>query len=223
LSLRKAALDEEEAMAGEIIEALCSLDERRVLGLVRQQLDAGTDPMQILDEARQALLIVGERFEAGEYFIPELVYSGEILKQISEMVKPHIRSESKTERIGTVVLGTVAGDIHDIGKDIVAFMLDVNGFDVLDLGVDVPPEVFVNKVEESGAPVVGLSGFLTSAFESMKRTVEAFRDASLRDSVRIMIGGGQVDDAICRYTGADGWGRDAMDAVALARGWITKR
>jgi 5-methyltetrahydrofolate--homocysteine methyltransferase len=114
----------------------------------------------------------------------------------------------------------VAGDIHNIGKDLVVFMLDVHGFEVLDLGIDVPPEKFVEAIEESGSTVVGLSGFLTLAFDSMKKTIETIEDAGLRDQVNIMIGGGQMNDDVRSYTGADAYGKDAVAAVKLAQGWI---
>jgi 5-methyltetrahydrofolate--homocysteine methyltransferase len=114
----------------------------------------------------------------------------------------------------------VAGDIHDIGKDLVVFMLDVSGFEVTDLGIDVPVKKFVDAVKETGSTVVGLSGFLTLAFDSMKETVDALAKAGLRDKVKIMIGGGQIDDQVKKYTGADAYGRDAMAAVKLAKGWI---
>ena len=133
------------------------------------------------------------------------------------MVKPKLAKATNVKPQGKVVLGTVAGDIHDIGKDIVAFMLDVNGFEVYDLGVDVPAQKFVEKIKESGAPIVGLSGFLTLAYDSMKQTVEAIKDAGLRNKAKIMIGGGQINEEIRKYTGADAYGRDAMAAVDLAR------
>jgi 5-methyltetrahydrofolate--homocysteine methyltransferase len=119
-----------------------------------------------------------------------------------------------------VIIGTVAGDIHDIGKDIVVFMLDVNGFEVLDLGVDVPVQRFVDTIQESGSSVVGLSGFLTLAFQSMKDTIEAIDSAGLRDRVKIMIGGGPIDEQVRSFTGADAYGKDAMAAVELAKSWI---
>ncbi|MEM2254860.1 MAG: cobalamin-dependent protein, partial [Candidatus Bathyarchaeia archaeon] len=122
--------------------------------------------------------------------------------------------------LGKVVIGTVAGDIHDIGLDIVAFMLEINGFEVYNLGVDVPPEKFVEKIKETGAPIVGLSGFLTIAFDSMKQTVEAIKKAGLRDKVKIMIGGGQITEEVRQYVGADAYGKDAMEAVALAKKWM---
>ena len=143
-----------------------------------------------------------------------------MLRQISDMVKPMLKGEIETQRLGKVVIGTVEGDIHDIGKDIVVFMLDVNGFEVIDLGIDVPGQKFVDAIKESEAPVVGLSGFLTLAFDSMKNTVEAISEAGLRDKVKIMIGGGQIDEEVREYTGADAFGSDAMEAVSLTKKWI---
>ena len=119
-----------------------------------------------------------------------------------------------------MIIGAVEGDFHDIGKDLVVLMLDVNGFEGYDLGIDVPVERFVEKIKETGSKVIGLSGFLTLAFNSMKDTVEAIKAAGLRDEVKIMIGGGQIDDQVKSFTGADAYGRDAMEAVKLARGWI---
>jgi len=164
--------------------------------------------------------IVGKRFADDEYFLPELVFSGELLKQVTELVKPHLKQAVETKKLGKVVIGTIAGDIHDIGLNIVIFMLDVNGFEVYNLGVDVPAEAFVNKVKETGAPILGLSGFLTPAFEAMKETVEAIEAAGMRDKVKIMIGGGQLDEDIRKYAKADAYGKNAMAAVALAKGWV---
>jgi len=147
------------------------------------------------------------------------VYSGEILKSVTELVKPKLSEAGEMKRVGKVVFGTVAGDIHDIGKDIVVFMLDVNGFEVHDLGVDVPAQKFVEKIKETGAPVAGLSGFLTLAFDSMKQTVDAIKAAGLRDKVKVMIGGGQITEEVRNYTGADAYGKDAMAGVTLAKKW----
>jgi 5-methyltetrahydrofolate--homocysteine methyltransferase len=164
---------------------------------------------------------VGQRFADGTYFIPDLIYSGEILKEITEKLKPHLTaSEGQAENLGKVIVGTVEGDIHDIGKDMVVFMLDVAGFEVIDLGIDVPVQSFVDSIKDSGAQVVGLSGFLTLAFEAMKKTVEAISQAGLRDKVKIMIGGGQINEEVCRYTGADAYGKDANSAVTMAQEWL---
>ena len=162
--------------------------------------------------------VIGNRFEAGDCFIPELMLAGEMLSQISTMIKPRLEAEASVENLGKVVLGTVEGDIHDIAKDIVGFMLDINGFEVTDRGVDVPPTKFVETVKETGAKIVGLSGFLTLAYDPMKATVAALKEAGLAD-VKVMIGGGQVDDQIRQYTGADAYGKNAMAAVALAKEW----
>jgi len=206
-------------MAKDLRNTLADLREKEALAIVQDRLNKGDDPLGILDDARRAMEIVGNRFASSEYFIPDLVYSGEILKSINEMVKPKLAKAVEAKRLGKVVIGTVAGDIHDIGKNIVVFMLDVNGFEVYDLGVDVPVQKFVEKVKESGAPIVGLSGFLTLAYDAMKQTIEAIKDAGLRDKVKVMIGGGQITEEIQKYTGADAYGRDAMTGVSLAKKW----
>jgi methanogenic corrinoid protein MtbC1 len=210
-------------MAGNLANALADLKEDEALKIVKDRLGANEDPLKILDDARKGMEVVGNRFADSEYFIPDLVYSGEILKSVTELVKPKLAKEAETKRVGKIVFGTVAGDIHDIGKDIVVFMLDVNGFEVHDLGVDVPVQKFVDKIKETGAPIVGLSGFLTLAFDSMKDTVEAIKAAGLRDKVKVMIGGGQMSDEIKNYTGADAYGKDAMAGVTLAKKWTGAR
>jgi len=207
-------------MSGDLTKAVADLLENEALELTRVRLDSGEDPHVILEESRKGMEIIGERFSEGTYFLPELIFSAEIFKEITEIVKPKLEKEVQTERLGKCIIGTVAGDIHDIGKDIVVFMLDISGFEVFDLGVDVPPGNFVEKIKETGAPVVGLSGFLTLAFDAMKETVGAIEEAGLRDRVKIMIGGGQIDDEIRKYTGADAYGRDAMAGVSLARTWL---
>jgi 5-methyltetrahydrofolate--homocysteine methyltransferase len=204
----------------DLVNTLADLEEDEALKIVTEMLNAGEDPQQVLADARQGMETVGQRFAEGEYFIPDLIYSGEILRRITELVKPRLTGDVGTKRLGKVVLGTVAGDIHDIGLNIVDFMLDTNGFEVLNLGVDVPVDAFVEKIRESGATILGLSGFLTLAFDAMKETVAAIEAAGLRDRVKIMIGGGQIDDAIRRYTGADAYGKDAMAGVLLAKQWI---
>lgn len=203
-----------------LVNALADLKEKEALKIVEDRLSAGEEPLKILNDAHRAMEIVGNRFANSEYFISDLIYSGKILKKITDMVKPKLAKAAKGKRLGKVVMGTVAGDIHDIGKDIVVFMLDVNGFEVYDLGVDVPAQKFVEKIKETGAPIVGLSGFLELAFDSMKQTIEAIKDAGLRDKVKVMIGGGQISEEIRKYTGADAYGKDAMAGVSLAKKWI---
>src|SRR5512136_310998 len=208
-------------MAKELIELMADLREAESIALVKERVQKGEDPMKILDEARAAMETVGKRFEKCEYFIPDLMMAGEILRQISEIVKPLITAGGG-KKFGKVMIGTVAGDIHNIGKDIVTFMLDVSGFEVLDLGIDVPAEVFVEKAKAFQPQVIGLSGLLTLAFDSMKQTVEALEKAGLRDKVKIMIGGGQIDEDVKKYTKADAYGKDAVAAVTLCKQWIGK-
>ena len=204
----------------DLVEALSELEEAEALEITKRRLEAGEDPNAILSDARNGMGIVGNRFATGEYFIPDLIYSGEILKQVSDMVKPKLVKGKGIKKLGKIVLGTVAGDIHDIGLNIVDFMLDTNGFEVFNLGVDVAPNKFVEKVKETGAPIVALSGFLTLAFDSMKETVKALEEAGARGKIKIMIGGGQVDEHVKEYTGADAYGKDAMEAVTLAKKWL---
>jgi 5-methyltetrahydrofolate--homocysteine methyltransferase len=208
-------------MPKDFVNLLADLKEDEVLKLTRQRLESKEDPMKILEDSRKGMEIVGKRFADGEYFLPELVFSGELIKEITEIVKPHLtKSSAKIKRLGKVVIGTVAGDIHDIGLNIVDFMLDVNGFEVTNLGVDVPAEKFVKAMKDTRAPVLGLSGFLTPAFDAMKETVEAMEKAGLRKNIKIMIGGGQMDDEVRKYAKADAFGKDAMAAVALSKKWI---
>ena len=208
-------------MEQKLIDAIVSMKEEEAISTAKAMIDNGTSPDAVLDACRQAMEIVGKRYEAKEFFLPELIISGEIFKAIGEMVKPLMKSEEgDTTPRGTIVIGTVAGDIHDIGKDIVAFMLDINNFEVHDLGVDVPAQVFVDKIKEVQPQVVALSGFLTLAFDQMKATVEAIQQANLRDGVKIMVGGAPMDDAATRYIGADAFGSDAGAAVSLAKTWI---
>ena len=207
-------------MSGELGKLLSDLKEPEALEFVEKALAEGADPMDLLGQAKEGMSIVGQRFADAYYFIPDLVFSGEILKGIVTLLEPHLKKAEATERSGKVVVGTVTGDIHDIGKDLVVFMLDVHGFEVLDLGIDVPAEKFVETIKESGSTVVGLSGFLTLAFDSMKATVDAIKDAGVRDQVKIMIGGGQMNDDVKGYAGADAYGKDAVEAVKLVQGWI---
>jgi methanogenic corrinoid protein MtbC1 len=209
-------------MAKELVELISNLKEKEALEFVQKKLDEGIDPLEILEEARGGLKIVGERFSCGDYFIPDLVFSGEILKRVAKLAEPYLKEGKKDqrERRGKVIIGTVRGDIHDIGKNMVVFLLDTNGYEVFDLGIDVPAEKFVQTIRETGGKIIGLSGFLTLAFDSMKETIEAIKGAHLRDKVKIMIGGGQIDEQVMTYTGADAYGLDAMAAVKLADQWI---
>jgi 5-methyltetrahydrofolate--homocysteine methyltransferase len=202
----------------ELIDAISELREEDAVAIATRLMDEGASPSEVLDDCKGGMEVIGKRFEEGEAFIPELIFAGDILSQVAAVVKPRMAAAGEQQvRLGKVVIGTVQGDIHDIAKDIVAFMLDINGFEVTDLGVDVPPERFVEAVREHGARIVGLSGFLTLAYEPMKDTVAQLR--AIDPSIKVMIGGGQMDEQVREYTGADAYGKDAMAAIALARGW----
>ena len=207
-------------MANRLIDSIVKMREKEAIETAMTLLESGEDPLKILHCCKEAMDRVGRHFEKGNYVLPELIMSGEIIKEISEMLKPELKGPIETTRFGKIVIGTVEGDIHDIGKDIVVFMLDANGFEVDDLGIDVAPRNFVEAILDFQPEVVGLSGFLTLAFDSMKATVDAIKKAGLRDQVKIMIGGGQIDDHVRIHTGADAYGRSAIDAVKISKQWI---
>jgi 5-methyltetrahydrofolate--homocysteine methyltransferase len=206
-----------------LIDWLADMNEDDALPLARRMLlEEKADPMRVLGLCRAAMDIVGKRFEEGEYFLPELVLAGEMLDTIGAVAKPLIKAAGggAAATHGRVLIGTVHGDLHDIGKNIVSFMLDINGFEVKDIGVDVPVRTFLDEIEAFRPDVVGLSGFLTLAFDAMKETIEAFGSAGLRDGFKVMIGGGQIDETVRAYTGADAFGVNAVEAVALCRNWL---
>jgi 5-methyltetrahydrofolate--homocysteine methyltransferase len=207
-------------MMKKLVKAIADMNEQEALNLARDMLDKGENPQFILDAGSEAMTLIGERYDKGEYFLPELILAGDMMKQLGDLVKPKLSGKTEQkEPLGKVVIGTVAGDIHDIGKDVVAFMLDVNNFEVHDLGVDVPNETFAEKVKEVKPDVVGMSGFLTLAFDQMKNTIGAIQKAGMRDSVKIMIGGSIMNDEAAEYAGADAYGKDASAAVKLAKSW----
>jgi methanogenic corrinoid protein MtbC1 len=207
----------------QLVEWLADMYEDEAIELSNKMLlEEKKDPMRVLELCRAAMDIVGQRFEEGEYFLPELVLAGEMLDNIGAVAKPLIKQTEGGEqaKLGKVLIGTVHGDLHDIGKNIVSFMLDINGFEVKDIGIDVPVQTFIEEINDFQPDVVGLSGFLTLAFDSMKETIEAFDQAGMRASFKIMIGGGQIDETVRAYTGADAFGVNAVEAVNLCRGWM---
>ena len=207
----------------QLVEWLADMNEEDALALSnRMLLEDKKDPMRVLDLCRAAMDIVGKRFEEGEYFLPELVLAGEMLDNIGAVAKPLIKlgDGGEAKKLGRVLIGTVHGDLHDIGKNIVSFMLDINGFEVKDIGIDVPVKTFIEEINEFKPDVVGLSGFLTLAFDSMKETITAFDQAGMRDKFKVMIGGGQIDETVRAYTGADAFGVNAVEAVNLCRNWM---
>jgi trimethylamine corrinoid protein len=204
----------------ELTQAIVDLREDDALALVDQQLEAGSDPVAILADCKAAMDVIGEKFANGEAFIPELIMAGEIMTGVSTRLKPHLAAGAVDEdKLGVIVIGTVQGDIHDIGKDIVVTMLDIAGFDVVDLGVDVKIEKFIATAQEKQAQVIAMSCLLTSAIDAMKKCVAAVHEAGL-DGCKLMIGGAPITEQVVAYTGADGYGKDAVEAVELARQWI---
>lgn len=201
-------------MLEELTKKMGGLEEQDVLALVKKELDAGTDPLAILEAGRAGMAIVGSRFEAKEYFVSELMMAAEIFRELTALVAPRMKAGTATSR-GVVVFGTVQGDIHDIGKNIVVSMLRGAGYDVRDQGIDVPASKFVAALKETGATVLGLSGLITMSFDGMKATIEALKAAGLRDKVKVMIGGGLINEDVRAYVGADVWGHDANEAVTL--------
>jgi methanogenic corrinoid protein MtbC1 len=209
----------------QLVEWLSDMNEDDALDLAKKMLlEEGVSPLRVLELCRNAMDIVGKRFEEGEYFLPELVLAGEMLETIGAIAKPLITHAPGEEpkKLGKVLIGTVHGDLHDIGKNIVSFMLDINGFDVKDIGIDVPVKTFIEEIRAYEPDVVGLSGFLTLAFDSMKETIAAFEKEGMRQQFKVMIGGGQIDETVRAYTGADAFGINAVEAVNLCRSWTEK-
>lgn len=199
-----------------IFDAIVDGDDKAVTQNVAAALEAGIDPATILDSAMMAAMTeVGRQFEEGEAFVPEMMIAAMAMKAGLAVLKPHLQPGSMT-RSGTVVIGTVKGDLHDIGKNLVAMMLEGAGFQVIDLGVDVKPEAFVKAVEEHRPDLVGMSALLTTTMAAMAVSIKALAAAGLRDRVKIMIGGAAVSDLFATQIGADGYAPDAGKAVALA-------
>jgi trimethylamine corrinoid protein len=207
-------------MSNELKDAVIELREDDALRIAKETLEGGADPLSVVAACREAMEVIGQRFADGQAFIPELIMAGEIMQGVTAELKPYLKAEAAGEKLGTDVMCTVQGDIHDNGKDIVVTMLDIAGFNVIDLGVDVPVAKVVDTVREHKAQVLGLSGLLTVAFDSMKATVAAVDAAGLHGDVKIMLGGAPVTDAVVKYAGADGWGKDAVAAVDLAKSWV---
>jgi methylmalonyl-CoA mutase cobalamin-binding domain/chain len=208
-----------------LVHLLADLEEEAVLEIVRERVQAGDDLMQILEECNEGMQIVGKRYEDGEYYIAGLIMSGEIFREVVEMIQPLLVQNTDKESSGRILVGTVSGDIHDIGKNMLGMLLSCYGFTVIDLGVDVPPAEFAAKAVENKPDIVGLSGLITASFEMMKETVAMLREESTRNglSFPIVIGGGMMDEQVCQYVGADYWSRDAMAGVRLCQSLLEKR
>jgi methanogenic corrinoid protein MtbC1 len=206
-------------MADELTQALADLEEEKVEVLLEARLADGVDPSSILRSAQDGMRQVGERYETGDYFVSDLMMSSAIFKKIVARLDPLLVGTASVSR-GSVVMGTVKGDVHDIGKDLVVSTLRASGYDVTDLGVNVTPERFVAALEQTGAPILALSGLLTISFEPMRETVDAVTAAGLRSRVKIMLGGGPVTEQVLGQAGADALGADPPSAVRIADEWM---
>ncbi len=203
----------------QLIQLLADLEEDAVLQLVQQRITNGDDPFQIIEDCNEGMRQVGRRYERGEFFVSGLIMSGEIFREVVELAQPLLQQRTKGQSSGTVLVGTVSGDIHDIGKNMVGMLLACHGFIVIDLGVDVPPAKFAAKAIEVKPDIVGLSGLITASFDAMKTTVAMLRAQAQehRCSFPVVIGGGIIDEQVCRYVGADYWVTNAMDGVRLCQ------
>ncbi len=205
----------------DLTNAMADIEDEKVIDLVETQLSEGREPFLIIGDLKEGMDIVGQRFSDNEYFLVELVMSADVFKRAMEKLEPALLDTSqKEEDSGKIVIGTVAGDVHYIGKNLVVAFLKSNGFDVYDLGEDVTAEKFIEKLKETNAKVLALSGLITITHEVMKQTIEELTQAGIRDSVKVMIGGGDIDQSIVDYTGADAYGKDAMSSVDIARKFI---
>jgi methylmalonyl-CoA mutase cobalamin-binding domain/chain len=202
---------------GKLGQALVDLNEEQVHELVRKRLDAGEDVMAIIQECNIGMAEIGRRFEANEYFISELIMAGEILKGAMNYLVPHMGDVNQVPTKGTVVIGTVKDDIHDIGKNIVVNLLKGTGYEVVDLGVDVEAERFVNAVKETQAKVLGLSALLNLTYPRMKEVVEALEEAGIRDKVTVIIGGAPCNEEVRQAVGADQYANDAGKGVRICQ------
>lgn len=210
-------------MSQEILEKLSNSviegDPDAATALTKEALQTGLDPMTIINQGLvSGMNVVGDRFASGEYFLPNLVIAGSAMQQAMQLLEPELKQRQQVRTsFGKVVIGTVHGDIHEIGKSLVATMLSANGFEVHDLGVDVPTERFLTEVKESGAQLLGLSALLTTTMTTQRDVIEALDDADIRDRVKVLVGGAPVNQEWADSIGADGYAEDAMAAVALAK------
>jgi methylmalonyl-CoA mutase cobalamin-binding domain/chain len=203
--------------------AIVGLQRDQAVGLVESGIAAGENPLAILEECRRGMSLVGQRFQAGEYYLAELLLSAEIFKTVVSLLEPHLKQGRSSEPAGTVVLATMQGDIHDLGKNIFATLLRAHAFEVHDLGVDVAPALLVEKVTELRPHFVGFSALLTTAFANMKEAARMLSDAGIRDEVRLLVGGGVTTPAVQDYVGADFQSTDAMEGVAYCVRTVKER
>jgi 5-methyltetrahydrofolate--homocysteine methyltransferase len=187
--------------------------------LVKESLKNGVNPLEIVDKGlAKGIRTVGERYGKGEIFLTELLMGAEAMKVGMEIISPEIKKQKKElKKVGSIIIGTVAGDIHDLGKNIVAALFSAHGFDVVDLGVDVPDQKFIDKVKEIKPNILGLSALMTSTIPKQRELINLLKSSGLRDKVKVMIGGAAVNEDYARDIGADGYAENANDAVVKAK------
>jgi methylmalonyl-CoA mutase cobalamin-binding domain/chain len=200
----------------DVLKSIVEMEEEEAVNKAKEYLEGGGDAQKLLEVCRDAMGKIGERFEKGEYFLSELILGGEIFKEIMEFTLPKIKGGSE-KKLGKIVLGTVKEDVHNIGKDIFKVFAEASGFEVIDIGIDTPEEKFVEAVKEHKPDIVGMSCLITAGVTSMKKTVDKLKEAGLRDSIKIIIGGGRVDESVKEFTGADAWADDAAKGVRLCK------
>jgi 5-methyltetrahydrofolate--homocysteine methyltransferase len=208
-------------MNDDLFDSIVELNESEVLKIVNERIQSGENVMDILDTSRKAMIEIGDRFAKKEYFLSELVMAGEIFREIMEILEPELIGSSGVKSIGKILVGTVKGDIHDLGKNIAISILKGNGFEVKDLGVDVTPEVFVEKIKEFEPEILGLSCVISIGWDALKETVDALKEAGLRDKVKIILGGGGVSKDVLEYAGADAAVNDAIEGLEQCKRWIS--
>jgi len=208
-----------DELYGKINASIVDGDPDATVALTKQALEAGLEPMAIVDEGLvPGMNIVGDKFQCGEYFLPHLIIAANGMQQALKVLEPELKARDQAVEVrGTLVIGSVAGDIHEIGKSLVGTIFAANGFQVYDLGVDVPTETFVAKVQETGANLLGLSALLTTTMTVQREIIEALEEAGIREQVKVLIGGAPVSREWSDTIGADGYAEDAMGAVALAK------
>ena len=208
---------EKEEVLGKLAQAVIDGEPEDAEALAQKALEMGLDPLEcITNGLTVGIQKVGELFSTGEYFLPELIIGAEAMKKALEILEPALLGEQKREVVATVVLGTVAGDLHEIGKTLVGTMLTANGFKVVDIGVDQTAEDFIRTVKESGATIVGASALLTTTMLQQEKLIQALKEAGLKDQVKVMVGGAPVTASFAEKIGADGYAEDAISAVQLA-------
>jgi methylmalonyl-CoA mutase cobalamin-binding domain/chain len=195
-------------------------DVEEVKKCVNDELKSGLEPIKIVNELTETLLKVGEKYENGEYFLSELMMAGILATEVINLLEPYLANDQESETKMKIVIGTVKGDIHDIGKNIVIMMLRAVGFKVLDLGVDVSVENFMNSIRNERPKVLGMSALLTSTINEMKNVIDALKNEGLRESIKIIIGGRPVSEEFAQEIGADGYGRDSVDAIKIVKNFI---